>query len=492
MKGKKGDKIDMETKEKEVYEHSKFIMASYGSREMFGQWITAAFGFSVFFFYEAVIGLNVMLAALAYVLYSVWNAINDPLIGYIMERIHMPWEKKWGIKRFPWILIAVVPWLLSFLLIFLIPIEWDPTVDPSYNLPVFAWYLFTICLYDTCNTLFDVNVLSLYPDKFKGLNERRTVQGFGTILGIIGLVLAAIIPPMFIVTGVKETYRTSASVTMGLGVFIFLLVIPGIWEGKKIRERYQQRREMQKGEKMEPFLKTTKIAISDKNFRAKVILFFGYQVGAVMLQYSAFYISTYLLDEEAGAVTLLLGSMLIGALISVPLWVFISNKVNDNRKVSLIGGFGMVISFIPLIFVTGILGWMICLMIFGLALGGQWFTDNPTLGDVLDDIAVKTGKRQQAIYYGFQSFFIRLGYSTIAVTIAIVHTLTGFVEGAPSLAQLVAQSPTPDLALFGIRIHAAIVPAIIIFICTLIFWKYYKLTPEKVAANKEKLKELGL
>ncbi|MFX1338768.1 MAG: MFS transporter, partial [Promethearchaeota archaeon] len=87
--------------EKETYAHSKYIMASYGSREMFGQWIAAAFGFMVFFYYEAVVGLDVVLAAFAYVLYSIWNAINDPFFGYIMEKIHMPWEKKWGIKRFP-------------------------------------------------------------------------------------------------------------------------------------------------------------------------------------------------------------------------------------------------------------------------------------------------------------------------------------------------------------------------------------------------------
>lgn len=81
------------TKEKEVYEHSRFIMASYGARELFEQWVMAAFGFTVFFFYEVVVGLNVILAALAFSLYSVWDAINDPLIGYLMEKFHMPWEK---------------------------------------------------------------------------------------------------------------------------------------------------------------------------------------------------------------------------------------------------------------------------------------------------------------------------------------------------------------------------------------------------------------
>ena len=86
----------VEIEEREVYLNPKKIHASYGSRELFGQWIAAAFGFTVFFFYEVVIGLNTLIAAFAFILYTIWNAVNDPLIGYLMERLayRMPWEKK--------------------------------------------------------------------------------------------------------------------------------------------------------------------------------------------------------------------------------------------------------------------------------------------------------------------------------------------------------------------------------------------------------------
>lgn len=44
-----------EINEREAYAHFKLIMASYGSREMFGQWLSAAFGFLVFFYYEVLL-----------------------------------------------------------------------------------------------------------------------------------------------------------------------------------------------------------------------------------------------------------------------------------------------------------------------------------------------------------------------------------------------------------------------------------------------------
>ena len=153
----------MSEEREEAYSYKWPIMASYGSRELFGQWITAAFGFYVFFFYENVIQLPVALAALAFTLYSVWNAVNDPFIGWLMEKIHMPWEKK-GFKRFPWMIIGAIPWLISFFLIFSVPLAWY--ADPITNQwLIFGWFLGTLMLYDTLLTLYDVNVISLFPDK---------------------------------------------------------------------------------------------------------------------------------------------------------------------------------------------------------------------------------------------------------------------------------------------------------------------------------------
>lgn len=474
----------VETTKERKYTYPRLIMASYGSRELFGQWISAAFGFSVFFFYENVIGLPTIMAMWAFIIYSVWNAINDPLVGWLMEKVHMPWEKK-GFKRFPWMIIGVIPWLISYLFIYLVPSDWygSAGIVQAHQLEIFLWYVFSLCIYDTALTLYDVNVISLYPDKFSGLKERRTVQGYGTILGITGLVMAFILPSMlFIDTFVAGTYVQASTFTVIVGFFLFLLVIPGVYEDKKVRKLYEQRKEIKEAQHLESFLKSNFRVLKDRTFMIKAIFFFGYQVGGVMIQTSALYISAYLLDMGDDAIMYLLGAMLLGALISTPLWTYFAHKTNDNRKLSLYAGFALFVTFLPMIFINGLIPWMIALLFFGVGVGGHWYVDPPTMGDVLDDVTVRTGKRQQAIYYGFQSFFIKFGQVFIAVTISLSHILTGYQQGAPT------QEP---LALFGIRIHVAIVPAILVLVTVLLFWKYYKLTPEKVAANKEKLAEMG-
>ena len=77
-----------------------------------------------------------------------------------------------------------------------------------------------------------------------------------------------------------------------------------------------------------------------------------------------------------------------------------------------------------------------------------------------------------------------MGIIIQALTFALIHELTGFDE-ALGTAQ-------PESAIWGIHFHQALIPAILLIIGALVFWKWYKLTPEKVRENQEKIKEMGL
>jgi GPH family glycoside/pentoside/hexuronide:cation symporter len=483
---------NLESEEKETYDNSKSIMASYGTNQFFGQWITGPFGFYVFFFFVQEIGLNVILAMTGMIIYSVWNAINDPLMGYFMDRFHFKWEKRLG-KRFPWIVIGSIPWLFSYALIFLVPLSWDPIADPNYNWPVFLWYTFTVLLFDTLYTLWNINVQTIYPDKFRGLNERRTAGGIGTIIGIIGIVFSSLIPPIFIQEGVPSTYRTAAWIGVGIGMIIFLFMIPGTYEDKKTRERYQQRILMQKGEQSDPFIKTAVRVLKNKRFIVKVIFFFGYQAAVATLSASAQYMVIFVIGGTTGDISIFMGAMLIGALGSIPLWIYFSNKMNNNKKMSIIAGFAMFITFLPMFFAVGYIFYFIALLLFGIGLGGQWFVDQPAMADVLDDVTVKLGRRDDAVHFGYQMFFVRFGIAFQVIVIAIVHILTGFPEGVATYAELEAAVGAENmfLPLLGVRMHAALIPAILVLITMFIFWKWYDLTPDIVAENKKKLKEMG-
>ncbi len=486
---------------KEKYENSRWIMASYGAREGFSQWITSAFGFYTVIFYETVIGLDQVLAIVAFLIFSVWNAVNDPLIGFLIERFPGRLYRKKGFKRFPWVVSMALPWLIAYFSIYFVPFSWaqNPT---TYKWAIFAWYTISLVLFDTFFSMMDINSSSLFPEKFRSLNERRTSQGFGTLFGIAGIVLAFLVTSMFLpdesVTNtidIMQHYRNVAWVSLIGGIFLFLLVIPGIFEDKKLRERNLEYLASLDRNKIErkPFFSTVKEVLSNRAFVMKIVLFFGYQASVALVNASALYVANYILGSP-GDLIFLLGGMLAGALVTTPIWVLVSRKVNNNKVMSIIGAITMLVSYIPMFFVNGLIPWVIAVVIFGVGLSGQWFMAPPTMGDIIDDHAVRTGKKEASIFLGYQTFFIRFGEAFKVLTIMVVHLLTYFPTGEPTLTDLQAVL-TPDqlrVALFGIRIHTAIVPAVLVLITLILFWIYYPLTPEKVAENKLKLAEMGL
>jgi GPH family glycoside/pentoside/hexuronide:cation symporter len=119
----------------------------------------------------------------------------------------------------------------------------------------------------------------------------------------------------------------------------------------------------------------------------------------------------------------------------------------------------------------------------GFATGATWSLMYPAFSDVIDEIVVVTGERREGIFYGFRTFIGRLAIAIQALAFGIIHTATGFVQGAAS------QTP---LARLGIKIIMGLVPAVFYGLGCLAMWKVNDLTPEKVARIKEKLKKLNL
>ena len=61
-------------------------MMSYGVGKFLAEFLTGGIASLVFKFYETEVKLSGGLVALVIVLYSVWNAVNDPLIGFFTSR----------------------------------------------------------------------------------------------------------------------------------------------------------------------------------------------------------------------------------------------------------------------------------------------------------------------------------------------------------------------------------------------------------------------
>jgi GPH family glycoside/pentoside/hexuronide:cation symporter len=455
--------------------HSKKNMASYGLGIMGREFVQMAFNVFVFFYYEVEIGLNVWLIGFGLVIFAVYNAINDPLIGYLTNR-PFKFTKRWG-RRLPWILMGGIPLGFSYFLVFT-----PPLVDPDSGAWIlFGWLVLTTCLFDTFHSLFMVNVQSVFPDKFRSVDERRTATGFQILLGVVGTALGAMLPPLFITFGDLESYVFQGVIVLLITLVAILLGIPGYREDKTTIESYLASTE--KDIKRESFIKSAKLAFKQKSFIAYIFLYTMYWVIINSTQASLPYVVRYVLNMPASATTLIMAGFLLGVVVSVPFWVKLAKKTNDNRKIMLITATLMGVFVTPLIFLKDYYLIIIAVFIWGTAQGGYWSMIFPVFSDVIDESVVLHEKREEGTYIGIQQFFGRLGLIIQVMSFSIIHSLTGFVEGSDT------QSAQ---AIWGIHMHLALVPMICILLGAFVFWRWYDLRPEKVEENQLKIIELKL
>ncbi len=88
----------------------------YGIGTMALMIMTQAFSGYYMFYYVDVLGLAVTLAAVVNVIYAIWDAVNDPLMGYISDNT----RTRWGRRR-PWLLAGLPFYLLVMVLFFSVP-----------------------------------------------------------------------------------------------------------------------------------------------------------------------------------------------------------------------------------------------------------------------------------------------------------------------------------------------------------------------------------
>ena len=114
------------------------------------------------FFYVDVLGLAVALAAVINVIYAIWDALNDPLVGYLSDNT----RTRWGRRR-PWLLAGLPFYLFFFLLLFAVP------EDFRHGNALFWYALIVVLLFETASTVMLTNYQALFPELFQRLRNVR-------------------------------------------------------------------------------------------------------------------------------------------------------------------------------------------------------------------------------------------------------------------------------------------------------------------------------
>ena len=464
--------------------HSKWTFLSNACGLLCSTLIGAVQGFTLFY-YEAVIGLDIWLVFLAMSIFTIYNGINDPIIGFLVDR-NMKFTRKWG-RRFPWIAIGIIPWVFSIYLHFSVP-DIDVSANPW---AVFGWLLLTLVLLDTFGTLVNINYSALRIDKFRTEYERRRFTKYYAPFDILAIVIGMLLPPLFtdmIPGDPKTSYSLMGAIIAIIALLFAILSLHGNREDKIIIDRYFSPEYI----KRMNFFKAFVEAIKTKSFMVFFIFgtCLGIQISLVVV--NMYYLTKFVLQADSLTYLLILGLNLIGTLISIPIWLKYIKKINNNKKALIVAGLASCAALFPLTFFQGLFDLLIMAFILGLAQGGlNSYVYTIISPSVVEDVIVKTKKNQKGVLFGISVLLGRLVASIDEFIIAVVHDLTGFVAGNETYAEMAAVVSDMTPILIGIRLIQGVIPALVLLVGVLIIWKFFPLTQERILNNKLKMQELG-
>jgi Na+/melibiose symporter-like transporter len=175
------------------------------------------------------------------------------------------------------------------------------------------------------------------------------------------------------------------------------------------------------------------------------------------------------------------------AILSIPFWYNYSRK-HGFRKTYYTTYILQGILYLQFFFTPNFWIHLVCYIIFQINGIGLTTMLMPVASDTYDEVSTHMGFRVDASMVGIRTFFFRVAFLIIFIVILPIHLLTGY-NTDPNAFGPVDQTAA---ALLGIRIHTALIPAIMMIIMGLIFKKYYTLEGAEKEALVKKLKDMGI
>lgn len=448
-------------------------------------------------YYLNVLQLAPMFVLLLMLLARVWDAINDPLMGMIVDRSNL----KSG-KMKPFIRFALIPIAIMTILMYL-----SPNLDKT-EMMVYSAFVYVV--WGMIYTVGDVAFWGLPNVMTPDSEERSSVISVSKIFNsigsavpevlflVIGLIMASWVEnsaqPIDPLTVQKRKYLIMAIVTVGIGTILYTRAGFGVKERVKMPVRKRQPGEpsqLKRIFKCKPLVLVLLMGVLSSG---------RYMVSAAAIHVArySFYIgpelSTLLTEAERIAAveasistvkTVFQISSIVG-LFGATLFMPKLMKKFDYKKLVIVSCLAGFVASI----VTTIVGWFTMnlyacipfIIISCIPLGVINTVCFAMICDCLDYMELKTGFRDNALGAACQGFINKIGNAFATSGIVIMYMVIGLnPEQMLSSTAVVAATEMPENLRFAMFTLVSIIPGISMLLCSIPMF-FYKI------AGKEKEK----
>jgi GPH family glycoside/pentoside/hexuronide:cation symporter len=407
----------------------------WGLSELAKALVAGAFGALLPIFYQDYLGLQARWIGTASIAYAIWNALNDPLFGYITDST----RSRRG-RRIPYLRFTA-PFLgLTFVLVWLAP-------RGAQQSALFGWMLGAMLLFDTCYTIVGLVTSALLPEVTESDRERHKLQVSASLLGLVGTLLGFLIPDFFRPqSGAALSFLPlQASMVVVAVVCVALLLLFSF----KVKERP----EFTQVDRPLPLGPALRYTFTSRSFLSLAASTFMAVLTNSLLLGTLFYLADYVLRTNA---MLPLAAVFIPLVAGVPATQFAARRLGvagAEQVFLLLAGCALVLlTFAPAPLILP------CLALAGFGLAGPQTMTNILYAQVVDEDELRTGVRREGAFFGINALITKPAQSIALALQPFILELGDFVTRESNGGRIFLDQPQG--ALLGIRSLMGLIPGV--------------------------------
>jgi len=424
-----------------------------------GAIISGIYASLLLYFYQVYLGLGAFWIAIAAGIYAIWNAINDPLFGYISDSKS---SKKLG-RRIPYMRYTAPLLGIGFILVWFVPLTLD-------NFSIFLWMLITMLIYDTAYTIIFLVYSALLPELTESDIERGEFQKYAGLFYLLGVIIGFVVP---------ELLRPKAGQVSLLPLYIGVIAVGVIGTIFIIipTYRFKERPEFTQVDEPLGLVDSFKYTFKSKSFLIVACANFMSIFMQSVLLGLMFYLGDYVMRVSTLYLVL---ALFVGLIIGTLIANMLAGKlgvVKANQTLLIISAcFLIAVPFIPnpLIY--------ICLFFAGFGISGPLVLTNVLFAQIVDEDETKSGVRREASFFGVNAFITKPAQSLAIALAAILLQMSGFLPARGG--EIVVDQP--ESAIFMIKIIVGFLPGVALLIGALIL-HWYPLKGDYLIEVQEKV-----
>lgn len=366
------------------------------------------------YYFVSLRGLDAQLAGIVWLLFGIWNAINDPLFGYISDRT----QSALG-RRVPYIRYGAPIFVTGFVAFWL----FIPGTDANQS-ALFIQLLLALFVYDILYTAIATSFWVMPYEVAVSNKARSTIY----VWKIIFMVFTIVVP-----FAVEATIKPEVGDLPGIARFRWAMIGIGLAMGLIIffSTYFFKEKHYAQTEEQFDFLKSFLACFSNRSFVVFEVVSFTIMFAQTALMTGIWYYFD-VLEMPRGPMLAALG---LGIVLGVTSWMLMRERWGVKRctqafTLAFAIGCGLV-AFFGRSVVPATVGFFL----FGVGFSGGMYLIPLMNGDVVDMDEHRTGLRREGMYAGINSFITKPAISIAAWALLAIMKAYGYNEGLPASAQ---------------------------------------------------------